>query len=94
MPKIELFTPEIDKFGHPAEMVRPNDATQDEFLFVEYEAYRNSQKEFVAARDLLLACRHAMTIASQQPAPSTDWRQMIKSIDTFTGFEANPEAKP
>ena len=46
--KVQLFTPELiehtDGRSFPAEMVRPNDATEDEYLFVEYEAYADLEK--------------------------------------------------
>ena len=45
--KVQLFTPEIihgPRGSFPAEMVRPDDATEDEYLFVEYEAYQDALK--------------------------------------------------
>jgi hypothetical protein len=43
-------------------------------------------EEYTKARDLLLACRHAVVIAMQQPM-STDWTHMIAAIDKLTGYE-------
>lgn len=45
---VKLFTPEL--LGYPdnpqhAEMVSPNDATEDNQLFVEYEAYLAIEKQ-------------------------------------------------
>jgi hypothetical protein len=49
--------------------------------------------EYTKARDLLLACRLAMTV-SQQRSGGTDWKHMIKAIDKLTGYVPTSEAKP
>ena len=66
--KVQLFTPELiehtDGRMFPAEMVRPNDATEDEYLFVEYEAYQELVKAYDAALKRIMALERAL--ADQQ----------------------------
>ena len=71
--KVQLFTPELiehtDGRSFPAEMVRPNDATEDEYLFVEYEAYRELEKQ-VATLERALRDQQMLQLAVERMAMS------------------------
>jgi hypothetical protein len=67
---VKLFTPEILGYPHnphPAEMTSPNDATEDDQLFVEYDEYLKLEKKCFELQKSVTTLRTYIGIRSSDP---------------------------